>query len=876
MPWVSRAQSPDQGKWSGVASEADKLYFVRVTSGNDPEAIVTHKILQYVISTNTWTSRATDPVATGRPGVAFSNGKLYLVGGELAANGASANIREWTPGTNVWATKTAMPAGKKFNQAQGYGTKVLAFGGQQNGGSTNSTAVYEYDTVGNSWATKTAAASTAVDVWSVASSSSFWFNNRVYIRSSGLSFSVFRTDTNVWEADQQINMAHTINGRWDAPSATNNRVALVTTSSGNWLFGMERRGGDYDFMFSVIDLSTWLCYSQDVYMLYPGINVQGPVSWEMASDGTMVANTSGGVFFNSSDTVGGLERYRYGSIPDPGRPLPDGSTQTTDYPTLGLLSIPNFIGTGSEYVYLEWQLATDAGFTANVRTIRNTGGFVNPFPDDTLELVTDYGMGEAYSDFQETLVGAEALFSGTWYLRVRHCSVPHEVGPWNAITPTFTVSHPPVPSGLYPTGGEALIYGSLTFLWNFDDTNPGDTQSAYQLIVERNDTGATVLDTGKTASVGARSYVWSSPSSTLKDIQLRWKLRVWDSDDTTGGYSSLRLFRLSDLPVATITSPATGGTVSTGAPAITWTFAAGGGRTQSKYRVRLTSASGTVVHADSGLVAGGATSWTPSSQVLTTGITYTAELTLIDNLGLTGTDANTFTATYTAPAQPAFVVSTSLYSTTGPVRITWTNAAKDASFVGWRVYRKKTSASTWDLLYDTPVDQSSYTYDDYSAGSGVQYDYTVVQVATRFSAPVESNKTTISTVTPTSGEYWLVCVENPSLTTRLYHVTAEDFTSDVEQETMDLIGRGRHTDYGTILGYSGSLSFQLWDISGGSSARVQRLNLEAMRFSENTIYLRNPFGDVWRVSVNSVSFTRRAGVGSSEMGNGTLTYTEVD
>jgi hypothetical protein len=95
--------------------------------------------------------------------------------------------------------------------------------------------------------------------------------------------------------------------------------------------------------------------------------------------------------------------------------------------------------------------------------------------------------------------------------------------------------------------------------------------------------------------------------------------------------------------------------------------------------------------------------------------------------------------------------------------------------------------------------------------------------------------------------------------------------------TQNLIGRGRRVEYGTRFGQVGSLTARFLDREepGGLTAREQRLALEALRSSQQKVYLRNAFGDVWQIAISSAKFTRQAGVGLQEITTVSLSYSEL-
>lgn len=215
-----------------------------------------------------------------------------------------------------------------------------------------------------------------------------------------------------------------------------------------------------------------------------------------------------------------------------------------------------------------------------------------------------------------------------------------------------------------------------------------------------------------------------------------------------------------------------------------------------------------------------------------------------------------------------------IFEDAGFVQITWTNAAKDLNFLAWRVYRKKPMDFTWTLLHETTADLPNYIYKDWLAESGQTYLYTVVQLATRFGTPAEGAYVPSDPVTPTSSDYWLIHPEDEERNYRLYHVTADSYTEEYEQETMHLIGRGRKTDYGDRLGFQGQLVAQVRNTLAYTAREFQK-QLLAAKAEKREYYLRNPFGDIWQVTMGDLQVTRLAGVAREEYCDITIPYTEV-
>jgi len=141
------------------------------------------------------------------------------------------------------------------------------------------------------------------------------------------------------------------------------------------------------------------------------------------------------------------------------------------------------------------------------------------------------------------------------------------------------------------------------------------------------------------------------------------------------------------------------------------------------------------------------------------------------------------------------------------------------------------------------------------------------------SSPVV-NMAGVQTVALTGGDYWLLHPTNSIYNCRLAIVKSDDFSEQYEEAEMTIIGRGRKKDYGTRWGYKGQLVAEVWDRTD-LTARQQRINFQALKAQKRDVYLRNPFGDLWLVTMGEASISRIAGIGTKEFVVITLPYSEV-
>jgi hypothetical protein len=233
---------------------------------------------------------------------------------------------------------------------------------------------------------------------------------------------------------------------------------------------------------------------------------------------------------------------------------------------------------------IEWNLATNSGFSSNLKTIIEPDSNYRYFGSTNSSVPPQYNISLMLSG-----VGSQQLFTGTWYMRSRVVSDLGQVSAWSTTT-TFAVLHKPAALPKSPNVASFSVYDAngVPFTWVFSDTETTDVQTAYQLLIVRTDTGATVLDTGKVASSVNGATV--SLSSTLKDISLQWQVSLWDTDDVQGPFCNPVAFMVGDAPSVRVTSPTDGSTVTTAVPTITWAFTGGGTRTQRAFKVSILAA----------------------------------------------------------------------------------------------------------------------------------------------------------------------------------------------------------------------------------------------------------------------------------------------
>lgn len=512
------------------------------------------------------------------------------------------------------------------------------------------------------------------------------------------------------------------------------------------------------------------------------------------------------------------------------------------------------------------QLSQDSSFTTGVHTLtQNPGG--------------------ATANNQYTLSDSFYLVSGTWYARAKVTNnTTGFITPWSPII-TWTEAHIPSTSVVTPTGGGTASYiPSVPFTFRFSDAaGAGDNMTAYQIVLENNNNGTVVFDSGKvaqTAASGANVTVNVAIDPSLKNVSLRWKVKVWDKGDTASAYSAYNVFSLADTPVVSIITPAPSLPVDNGSPTFSWTVSIPSGGTQKSAAVDVYDASTAVLvwHGD---VVGAATDITPPVVVLQNVHNYTFTVKVTDTVGLSTTATGSFSTSYQAPDSITYSVDASGADELGYIKVDFTNALADDQFAAWKIYRMEVGGE-WELIA-TITDITVRTYNDYMLAAGKQYLYSATQVATRSGALLESPvgfwlndadqpviESRVCDVDLT--HYWIINPDDTLLSVRLLGVTKNSITEEYEKETYQIIGRGRHTDYGDRLGYTGTLTCQVRTLERPSSFKKK---IEDLRRANETYYLRDPFGALFQVSLGNLSWDPVAGVGTAEMGDLQIPWEEV-
>lgn len=504
-------------------------------------------------------------------------------------------------------------------------------------------------------------------------------------------------------------------------------------------------------------------------------------------------------------------------------------------------------------VKAHFKIASDSGFTTDVREWTE--------PDSKLTA----------SGTHRSVVPANlALFQGTWYVTAFSVQEITLTESDPSATYSFIVDHPIVAVADSPITKDVDVHnGFVRHIWHFTDTEPLARQTKFQVIVET--LGATpVHDSG--AITSAAGFYDETDSLGFIDQDLHWNVYLWDEENIQGTPSAWADYFPSLGGTLSIDTPS--GTITDPAPTVSWTYTPTRSLDQIKYQVAVYQLDGLLLYS-TGFVASADTSVVLPGTTLKNGHTYIIGVFVQDAGGVVVQESANFDVAFTPPATLTTAADPVDYVANGVVHVTWTGTP-DADFAFYRVYREPDDIDFLAQVSPDITDSGTLSFDDYGAPTGQDVDYVVVQVKRIAGALVESDNTGIVVVTiPEVAEYWLTDTEPTGVHMHLAQCTDEEFTDETEQEEMLIIGRGRRIEQGTEWGYRGTLTAELWDIDGGLTAREQRLLIIDLKRNAGACFLRNPFGDSWRVVPGDIGVSRLAGVGRREFCTITIPYAEV-
>ena len=299
-------------------------------------------------------------------------------------------------------------------------------------------------------------------------------------------------------------------------------------------------------------------------------------------------------------------------------------------------------------------------------------------------------------------------------------------------TPSAVNREPDAPSWVSPESGSAHGRATpLTLRWQFNDPDPGDTQSAYSIrritntgTSYRTAMGWQGVDDGASKLTGpATSLTLTTPWASEGDGTHQYNARSWDSADLVSTWSQPLAINHGDADNPTIIEPLANAEVDQRAT-LTWTS-----DSQSSYRVELregATVTGRLI-SDSGRVLG-------DGRVLTvvmdaTGVTRTIVLyTWAANGVMSAVRSVTVTTSFSLPLLPTITLIESDADSAIAVVVaqaTITPGSQAPAVEEWSIERRDSGNDDTIINIATGLPADSTTYTDRTPQHQAEYDYRV-------------------------------------------------------------------------------------------------------------------------------------------------------
>lgn len=284
---------------------------------------------------------------------------------------------------------------------------------------------------------------------------------------------------------------------------------------------------------------------------------------------------------------------------------------------------------------------------------------------------------------------------------------------------------PNAPNLTSPSDGAVINRQStVRFRWVFDDPDPGDSQSGFDLqIREQNETPLEV-----DVSQESPNQFYDLPGSTLPVGLFEWRARTTDSTGLVGDWSSWEPFEADDPPPGpTITDPTVDQTIAALLYTVHWSAAE-----QDDYELRRVSDDNGSPDTSDVLWTSGVVSSSSTRQLEvefpTNQVTEHVQLRVRRNDLWADWASVRVDVSYTPPATPTAEVTA--FQSQGRIRIRSLRPDPEGSeptVVSYRVFRRVTSEGGGGirLAVDVSADAS---WSDYTVASGVDYQYRTIDI----------------------------------------------------------------------------------------------------------------------------------------------------
>lgn len=459
----------------------------------------------------------------------------------------------------------------------------------------------------------------------------------------------------------------------------------------------------------------------------------------------------------------------------------------------------------------------------------------------------DLNTGQAGQDEVEVSAAVGAAGSSNLAIRVhRHHTIGEQVlitvanrtsgGTHSSIYVADTINvAPSQPTLLTRANYDAT--NAAVFDWDFHDLNSGDAQSAYQIQIDNATTEASAFDSGKVTSTDTFHTLTAATLANEEDW--RWRVKTWDGSDVESPWSDYGFFTTSASGVVNITDPATDNDpdIVTANYLILWDVT---GTTQDDYKVVVTRTDTGATLVDTGWVN------SADEQYLVEGmlsdIEWNVAVTVRDVSDVESNTANRLiTPNYNSPEVP--IISFDIENDGGYIQLNITNPDPvgdrpnpTTNEIHRRVYSATNPEGAYEVLGEA---DPNGTFKDFTAASGVLYEYRVKAVAGEFFT--NSTPTVADSELELQG-VWLHDPADDEVTVRQFLYGKDSRSTSIDTITTSQRFAGRTfpvIDYGEHEDEEFSVTV---DIPHGPTHRTEESDLRGFMELKKTLFFRDNRG----------------------------------
>lgn len=315
------------------------------------------------------------------------------------------------------------------------------------------------------------------------------------------------------------------------------------------------------------------------------------------------------------------------------------------------------------------------------------------------------------------------------------------------------------------------------FSWTFNDPNPDDSQSAYQLQIRVYGSDTNVVDTGEVQSPYT-SYILPA-NSLINGQTYQWRVRTADQSGEWSPWSEYAVFQTGPRLVATILYPTEGTIVNIGEVTVQWSV-----MSQQSVVIRLYDANLTTVLQEVEVLSSTVRSKTITG--LENHQSYQVSVQAVSIIGVVGEEvfSGVFHVEYTPPPTPQVTANVA----NGFIELGIFNpepSETEPPLVGNDIYRRPIGGEWIKLASLYPCNT---VYLDYEAASGQTYEYLVKVIAANDTV---SASNIVSATLKIPYGLWLHDPLDPSGTAHFFEYYEANFQDSPKLSASDFMFAGR-------------------------------------------------------------------------------------